>query len=285
MRIAVASGKGGTGKTLLATSLARIWSDDGLEVEYIDADVEEPNGHLFLKPQQVASRRISVPVPALKGESCSGHGKCQEACAFHAILSLGDSVMVFNELCHGCGACSISCPDGALLEKQREIGTIRHGFSLAMRFREGLLDVGEARSAPLIEEVVRGSGGDGRLAVIDCPPGTACSAVAAVEGADLLLLVTEPTPFGLHDLLLAVEMGRALNLPMAAVVNRADLGSRAVWHALEKEKIPVLAGIPFRREIAEAYSASRMTVEESPEFRGMVAALGDSLLDNAGGEP
>ncbi len=282
MRIAVASGKGGTGKTLLATNVARLWADQGHNVTYVDADTEEPNGHLFLKPDVSMEVRFKVWIPALDEATCAGHGKCQEICAFNAILSAGGSVIVFNELCHSCGACILACPDQALVEKEREIGSVFIGTAGNADFFSGRLDVGEARATPLIEEVVHLVENAAGIAIIDAPPGTSCSAVAAVRSADFLLLVTEPTPFGMHDLELAVGMGRTLGLRLAAVINRSDLGDDQVRRFLNRESIPVLAEIPFDRAVAEAYAAARLPIEECESFKQTMIDLGGNLLAAVG---
>jgi MinD superfamily P-loop ATPase len=284
MRIAVASGKGGTGKTLVSTSLTRLWSSRGLAVTYVDADAEEPNGHLFLNPKIESRTRFAVKVPVLKGKSCAGHAKCQEICAFNAILSAKGSIIVFDELCHGCGACLLACPDGSLIERDREIGTVFAGRTGEAGFISGSLDVGEARVTPLIEGTVHRAGNAGGIVVVDSPPGTSCSAIAAVEGSDLLLLVTEPTPFGMHDLELAVEMGRTLGLSLAAAINRADLGDNRVRKYLDAEGIPTLAEIPFDRSVAEAYAAGRSCVDECDAFREKIIELGRGLMAITGAE-
>lgn len=278
MRVAVASGKGGTGKTLISTSLTHLWSSNGYATTYVDADVEEPNGHLFLSPEIKMETRLRVLVPALAEERCAGHGKCQQICAFNAILSTAGGIIVFNELCHSCGACVLACPDHALIEKKREIGTIYVGTTGKADYVAGRLDVGEARVSPLIDAVVRLARSNDRLMLIDAPPGTSCSATTAARGADLLLLVTEPTPFGLHDLELAVGMGRALGIRLAAVINRADLGNQQVRQFLDRESIPVLAEIPFNSKIAQAYAEARLPFKDCRSFSRTMIELGDRLI-------
>jgi MinD superfamily P-loop ATPase len=289
--VAVASGKGGTGKTLIATNLAWFLAEAGHGVTLADTDVEAPNAHLFLAADadEPARRPCEVPVPYLFAGTCSGCGDCQRACAFNAIVTLKDRVMVLPELCHGCGACALSCQERALGERNRPIGTISTirslGPSAASAWRArtsmvwGTLNVGEARAVPLVEGVLRRADAiDHPIQIVDAPPGTACTAVAAVEGADLVLLVTEPTPFGLHDLELAVEMCRALGRPTAAVVNRSDLGDRRVHDLLAREGIPLLGEIPFSRELARTYAGGqlagpRIAGPRVPEVRSGGAAI------------
>jgi MinD superfamily P-loop ATPase len=287
MKISVASGKGGTGKTLLSVSLARLWGDQDRAISYVDADAEEPNGHLFLSPRLEGERPFFVKVPTLSGETCAGHGKCQEICAFHAILATKGGVLVFKELCHGCGACLLACPDGALTEVDRKIGTISVGDSNGVRFHGARLDVGEARVTPLIAAVVEDALAAGqepdRIFIIDSPPGASCSAIAAIEKADLLLLVAEPTPFGMHDLELALQLGEALGKKMAVVINRSDLGDGGIDELLTRWKIPVLARIPFDRSVAESYATGGMPVLECAAFKEKIVALAEGL-DNVVGE-
>ncbi len=267
MIVSFASGKGGTGKTLLATNLA--WMMSGRRpATYVDADVEEPNGHLFLKHADALVRRFAVALPKLVAE-CTGCGTCQKVCAFHAILALKNRVVLFQELCHACGGCVLACPERALAERPHEIGAIAIARQDELRLVSGRLDVGQARATPLVEAVVaagtRDHGTD--LVIVDCPPGTSCAAMAAVRRADLTVLVTEPTPFGLNDLRLAVEMCRALGREVAAVVNRSDLGDRDVLRYLDREGVPILGQIPFERDIATGYARGQLALERSAALR------------------
>jgi len=283
MRIAVASGKGGTGKTIVSTSLVWSLAARGREVTYIDADVEEPNGHLFLHPEIEQTHRFRVTVPFLRNGTCSGCGECQAHCAFNAIVTLSDRVMVFPELCHSCGVCRLVCRDRDLFEAPREIGTIDIGVATTpdpIGFRSATLDVGEARATPLIHGLLQGTPPHG-LAVVDAPPGTSCSAMEAVRGADLVVLVTEPTPFGLHDLAIAVDMCRELERPVAAVINRCDLGDVAVRRYLDDEEVTVLAEIPFLPVVASAYARGRIAAAESPAFRDRIEAIAGALARGA----
>ena len=285
MRIAVASGKGGTGKTLVATNLAWFFAEAGHRVTYVDADVEGPSGHLFLEIQQAQERFFSVPIPTLLGGSCSGCGECQRACAFHAILGLKDRVMLFPELCHGCGACFIACPSSALQEARRQVGTICSAQNGRLSFWSAELKVREPRAAPLVRGLLEAACAEpdhvAGLLLVDGPPGTSCPTVEAVRGADLVLLVTEPTPFGLHDLELALEMCRLLGLPHAAVINRCDVGDGKVKALLEEQGVPVLAEIPFSREIAAACAAGELAARCSGAFRRIVDRLAWAVIERA----
>lgn len=293
MRIAFASGKGGTGKTLLSTSLA--WSlarDPDRVVVYADADVEEPNGHLFLAPKVTSRPPITVPLPTPVPDRCTGAKRCEAACAFHAILVVGTQVLVDQDLCHACGACTLVCTDKALVEVPFAIGALRVGATGRLAFVGGELDVGQARATPAVDATVAAAvaHADALAAdtlVVDCPPGTSCATMASVRGADLVVLVTEPTPFGLHDLRLAIAMCRAMGLPVAAVINRADLGDGAVREALTAEGVPLLAELAFDRAIATAYAEGAVAAERSPAVRAAVAAIAAyaAALDRASSLP
>ncbi|NLH48988.1 MAG: 4Fe-4S binding protein [Myxococcales bacterium] len=262
MILAIASGKGGTGKTTLAVSLAAIVDKP---VTYVDCDVEEPNGHLFLLPHLEDKEEITVPVPRVDHSRCTFCGKCREVCRFNAIAVLPQSVMIFDELCHGCGGCALVCPEKAIREQPRPIGTIENGRAGRIAFVEGTLKVGEAMSPPLIRAVKQRLPKGGRC-VIDAPPGTSCPMIAAVRDADVCLLVTEPTPFGLNDLKLAVETLRALGRWFAVVINRDGIGDHRVEDYCRAEGISIAARIPESRAIAEAYSRGRIAVDAVPEI-------------------
>ncbi len=269
MIISIASGKGGTGKTTVATNLAVCLDGD---VQLLDCDVEEPNAHLFIQPDIQRVEAVTTPVPEVDLNKCSFCGKCAEICQFKAIVVLGTTVLPFHELCHSCRGCVRVCPEGAIHEVGRELGVIERGRRNGLEFVHGRLRVGEAMSPPLIRKV-RESTRPGAVTIIDAPPGTSCPVIASMKGADFVLLVTEPTPFGLHDLALAVGAVRILGIPHGLVINRSDLGDDRVWDYAKKEAIPVLMNIPFDRRIAEAYSRGEMLVEAMPEWKERFAAL------------
>jgi MinD superfamily P-loop ATPase len=264
MIIAVASGKGGTGKTTVATSLALAVNDR--PVQLIDCDVEEPNAHIFMKPRIAKSEVVCVPVPVVDESKCTRCGKCAEVCQFNALAVLKDRVMIFPNLCGGCGACKLVCPENAISEKKREVGVIEFGSSNGIKFSHGKLNIGEAMATPVIRELKRRIGRECET-IIDVPPGTSCPVIESVRGSDFVLLVTEPTPFGLNDLELAVEMLRALNLPHAVVINRSGTGDSGVDKYCQKQKIPIILRIPFDRRIAEGYSYGIRLIEIQPEWR------------------
>ena len=265
MRIAVASGKGGTGKTTVATNLAYVAARDGRTVAYLDCDVEEPNGALFLGPDITESHPVRVSIPEVDVAKCTGCGLCGRICQYSAIVPMNGKVLVFPELCHGCGGCWLVCAPGAVTESHRVTGRVEQGNAGNVRFTQGILDVGQAMSPPVIR-AVKTTAPEADLVVIDAPPGTSCPVIESVRGADVVLLVTEPTPFGLNDLRLAVEMVRALGLFWGVVINRAE-GPDSETHVwCRAEQIPVLAEIPDDRRVAEAYSRGEMICEALPEY-------------------
>ncbi len=249
MVIAVASGKGGTGKTTVAVNLSLLIENS----QYIDCDVEEPNGHIFLKPKIERSVEFCLPVPKIDEDRCIKCGRCTEVCEYHALVLIKDKVLFFPELCHGCGACSYFCEQGAIEEVGKAIGVIEIGRSENIDFAQGKLKVGEAVATPLIRELKRYIKKD-RTVILDAPPGTSCPVIETVKGVDFVILVTEPTPFGMHDFILAKGVVEKLSIPYGVVINVCDIGDRKIFDYCEKEGIPILSKIPFSKEIAEAYS-------------------------------
>jgi MinD superfamily P-loop ATPase len=263
MIISIASGKGGTGKTTVATNLA---VSLGKGVQLLDCDVEEPNAHLFVNPVFENTEVVAAAIPEVDEEKCNLCGKCGEICRFKAIVVIGNTVLPFAELCHSCGGCMAVCPEKAIREGERVLGIIEAGRSGDLEFVHGRLRIGEAMSPPLIRKV-RSFTKPGVITIIDAPPGTSCPVIASTKGADFALLVTEPTPFGLHDLKLAVGAVRILGIPCGLVINRSDMGDDKVRHYAQAESIPILMEIPFDRSIAEAYSRGQMLVEVMPEWK------------------
>lgn len=272
MKVTIASGKGGTGKTTLATSLAVVGGEMGLRVAYVDCDVEAPNGHLFLKPTIEQRKPVYLLVPKIIEDACDQCGLCAQACLFSALVWVGLRPLVFPELCHGCGACLIACPRHAIIERPREIGVVEIGMSDRVSFVHGKMKIGEAKSPPVIR-AVRAATRDVDWQIIDAPPGTSCPVVTAARDSDYVILVTEPTPFGLHDLKLAVAVMRKLALPFGVVINRADIGDDRVEAYCAKEEIPLLLRIPDDRRIAEAYARGEMMIEAVPQMRVSLASL------------
>ncbi|MDZ7262153.1 MAG: ATP-binding protein [candidate division KSB1 bacterium] len=269
MIISVASGKGGTGKTTIATNLAL--SLDG-QVQFFDCDVEEPNAHIFLKPHITKTKIFGTPVPLVDKTQCTYCGKCGEICQYHAIVVIKENVLVFPELCHSCGGCWLVCPENAISQTEREVGVIEQGTVQGMEFYHGKLRIGEALSPPLIRAVKKYID-PSKIVIIDAPPGTSCPVIESVKRSDFVLLVTEPTPFGLNDLVLAVEVVRALQIPCGVVVNRSDIGDRRVQEYCQRENIPVLMEIKNDRKIAEAYSNGIPLVEVFPEYKDRFLSL------------
>lgn len=265
MIIAIASGKGGTGKTLVTTSLALSLKNQEM-VQLLDCDVEEPNDHLFLRPVITSSEPVSIPVPRVDYSRCTFCGVCAEVCAYKALAVVPESVLVFDQLCHGCGACSYLCPVNAISEENREMGVVKSGNAGNIEFVQGRLTVGEAMAVPVIRRVKEKIDRD-RTVLLDVSPGTSCPVVEAIDESDYCLLVTEPTPFGLHDLTLAVETVRQLDVPCGVIVNRAVEGQTRVHEYCAAESIPVLADIPLDREIARLYSEGITLAEGMPQWQ------------------
>lgn len=277
MIVAVASGKGGTGKTTVSVNLARSL---GSAVQLLDCDVEEPNAHLFLRGRQIGTEVVSIPIPEVDESLCDACGECCRFCRFHAIVSFGSSPLVFPELCHGCGGCALVCPRGAIHEAGRRVGVVETREVDGITLVQGRLDVGVAMVPPLIRVVKSRLKNGGMTVILDAPPGTSCPVIATLRGSDFVLLVTEPTPFGLHDLRLAVDMVRELGLPFGVVVNRMGIGDNRVHLFCREQEIPILLEIPDDRRIAEAYSRGELIVEALPEYHSQFATLLWNIRDS-----
>src|SRR4030042_1115410 len=277
MIISVASGKGGTGKTLVATSLA-LSLKDRERIQLLDCDVEEPNDHIFLKPVITGSEAVCIPIPEVDEKKGTYCGRCAEVCVYHALAVLPQHVLVFPNLCHGCGACSYLCPEKAISEVGREIGVGECGHSDGVEFAHGKLNVGEAMPTPVIRRVKAKANRDG-IVIIDVSPGTSCPVVESIKDSDFCLLVTEPTPFGLNDLILAVETAKKLKVPCGLVINRAGAGNGEVEEYCLKENLPVLLTIPLDTEIARLYSRGITLVEGMPQWKESFLRLFESIQE------
>ena len=279
MIISVASGKGGTGKTTVAVNLAMYLIQNGSEkIQFLDCDVEEPNAYIFLKPEIEKSQKVSLPVPEVNEDKCTFCGKCAEVCAYNALAVLKDKVLVFPQLCHGCGGCTLFCPEDAINEKQREIGVLEQGKSGKIDFIQGKLNISEPMATPVIREVKNKINPDG-ITIIDVPPGTSCPVIEAVNRSDFCLLVTEPTPFGLNDLKLAVEVLKKLKIKFGVIINRAGIGDEKVKKYCGDEEIEILTEIPYDRNVAVLYSQGISILIEA-DYAKIFEKLWDSIQRN-----
>ena len=274
--IAVASGKGGTGKTTIATNLAQVVCGSGQKVQYLDCDVEEPNGHIFLKPQITGSQEVTVDVPQVDLDKCTACGKCGEICQYSAIVCIKEHVLTFEQLCHSCGGCRRVCPADAITAKALKVGDIEFGKAGNVDFVSGKLRIGHVRTPSVIKEVKKCIK-EGHFAIVDVPPGTSCPVVEAVKGTDFVLLVTEPTPFGLNDLKLAVGLVREMALPFSVVINRYGIGNKDVEKYCEAENIEIVLKLRDDRRIAEACSSGKMMVDELPEYKSYFSGVYEYL--------
>jgi len=295
MRIAVASGKGGTGKTTIAVSLLLSLAalEDGTrpsKLQLLDCDVEEPNAAIFVKPVIEGQEEVGILLPEVDPALCTHCGRCAEVCAFHAIAVFGEKVLVFPQLCHGCGSCTYNCPTGAIQERMSPTGTISWGSvpdCPGVRFGQGKMNVGEAMANPAIRALKKKMlpEVDGGVTILDAPPGNACPVVETLRGADFALLVTEPTPFGLHDLRVAVQVARGeLQIPTGVVINRDGIGDDGVLAFCAENDVPVLLSIPLDRRIAEAYADGIPLVDAVSEYRQDFVGLYHKILTLVEGE-
>ncbi len=283
MILTVASGKGGTGKTTVATSLALAIAD--ISPVLLDCDVEAPNAHIFLQPQFNQRTEIGLPIPEVDEVRCTGCGRCAEVCQYHAIVVMGGKVLVFPELCHGCGSCTLQCPEEAIKEVPNLLGVLEAGPAKdGIYFAQGVLNVGEPMAVPVIRELKQWQPfPEGHTIIRDAPPGNSCPVVETIQGSDFVLLVTEPTPFGLHDLRLAIQLTRELDIPAGVVVNRDGVGDEGVEEYCRKEGIPILMRIPLDQRIGKAVARGEALVEAFPEylpqFRELYTQI-QSLIDS-----
>jgi len=273
MIISILSGKGGTGKTTVATSLALSLSN----AQILDCDVEEPNVHIFIKADLKGRETVSIPVPQIDESRCGHCGKCQEVCAYNAIAVLKEKVLVFPELCHGCGSCSYFCSKEAIKEVDKEIGVVEFGERNGLGFVHGKLNIGQAIAPPLIRSVKEHIDSE-KITIVDAPPGTSCPVIESIRESDFCVLVTEPTPFGLNDLTLAVEVLKKIKINFGVVINRSDLGDDKTEAYCKKENIPILMKIPFERKIAEGYSRGETIVEVLPEWKKNFERLFENII-------
>lgn len=269
MRITIASGKGGTGKTFVALNLAFSLQD---EVNLVDCDVEEPNLHLFLKPTITQEDRVYQMVPKVEEEKCNQCKKCVLVCAYHALTLLNEKILIFPELCHGCRSCLLFCPQKAILEEYRELGVVEKGIRGKIHFYQGRLNIGEALAPPVIQYLKKRWEWKG-YTILDSSPGTSCPVIETVKGSDYIILVTEPTPFGLHDLKLALGMCRLLEQKVGLIINRCDIGDKSVLEYAQKEHLPVLLSIPYHERIAKSYAQGEILVENDPYFQSLFQSL------------
>ena len=277
MIVAIASGKGGTGKTSVAVNLARMLDTP---IQLLDCDVEEPNAHLFLAGTPIGEETIHIAVPDFDADQCDACDKCVEFCQFNALASVGKTPLLFPELCHGCGGCMLVCPQDAIREKDYRIGVVKTARAGSITLKSGCLDVGVSLASTLVH-ALKERLEDGITTILDAPPGTACQAVATLRGSDFVVLVTEPTPFGLHDLTLAVDTVRALDLRFGVVINRVGVGDDRVQRYCAAEDIPILLEIPDDRRVAEAYSRGELIVDALPDYLAHFAQLWHNIAHHA----
>lgn len=279
MKIAIASGKGGTGKTMVATSLAASLSGQA-SLSFLDCDVEAPNAHLFLKPEFTVEEPVKVPIPEIDPDTCTLCGRCVEVCQYHALAKIGERMLVFPQLCHSCGSCKQVCPEGAIHEVGKPIGTLRAGKTLSgITFLNGELAIGEPMPTPIIREVKKAAPSS-NLTIIDCPPGASCSVVTAVHDADYVILVTEPTPFGWHDLKQMLGVLEQTGTPAGIVINRDGIGDPAIEDQLAALPLPILMRIPFRAEIAANLARGELLTEILPEYRDAFQSLYEQIIEH-----
>jgi MinD superfamily P-loop ATPase len=277
MIVSIASGKGGTGKTSVAVNMALSIEN----VQFLDCDVEEPNAYLFLNAKICETRPVTVSVPFVNEKMCDHCRKCADFCQYNALFAGADKILVFPELCHSCGGCLLICPKKAMIEGKHRIGTLLRGSAGNLELVYGELEVGEPMAVPVIREVKRHIK-KGKNVIIDSPPGTSCPVIQTVSGSDFCVLVTEPTPFGLHDLKIIVQVLENMKIPLGVIVNRAGIGDRKIYEYCKEKNIPILLEIPYQRRIAELYSRGIPFSLEMPEWKTRFQSLFSSIAELVG---
>lgn len=274
MRIAVLSGKGGTGKTLLSVNMAAAVSTTS---QYLDCDVEEPNGHLYFKPEELITEEVNVKIPFVDPILCNGCRKCVEFCKFNALAYI-NKLIVFEDICHSCGGCTILCPENALSEKDKSIGRIERGISENVRVLSGILNIGQASGVPIINQLLKESSKSEDITIIDCPPGSACIVMESIKDADYCLLVAEPTLFGVHNLDMVVELVELFNKPYGVVINKSMNGENPVRDYCEEKGIKILEEIPFDNELGTLNSNALIATRESEKYNKLFTSILETIV-------
>lgn len=273
MKIAVLSGKGGTGKTLVSVNLASVANSS----MYIDCDVEEPNGHLFLKPKNITEKNVNVKIPQVNNDLCNGCRKCVDFCRYNALAYIKDKLIIFDDVCHSCGGCTLVCPNNAISEKDKAIGKIQKGVSNQVEIHTGMLNVGEATGVPIINELISDKNND-KLTIIDCPPGSACVVMESIKDADYCILVAEPTLFGAHNLKMVYELVKLFNKPFGAILNKCLNDENPSEKFCIKNNIKILGKIPFDNELGKLNSEAKIIVKENKKYYDMFSSLLDKVI-------
>ena len=281
MIIAVASGKGGTGKTTIATAFAQALSKAKKSVSLLDCDVEAPNSHIFIQPEFDQFEDVNLLIPSVDPETCTGCGKCAEVCQFHAIVVIGGQTLVFPEMCHGCGSCTLICPEKAITEIPNQLGVLEGGLSQeGIRFGHGILNIGEPMAVPVISKLKKWQDlMDAEVVLIDSPPGASCPVVESLRGSDFIILVTEPTPFGLHDLKQAYQVAQELGIPAGVIINRAGIGDTGVEQYCEDVGLQIFMQIPLEREIGHGIAQGKSLLEIKPEYESRFLQLHHQIIE------
>ena len=281
MKIAIASGKGGTGKTTIATAFAQALSKANNSVSLLDCDVEAPNSHIFIQPELDQFEDVNMLIPSVDAETCTGCGKCAEVCQFHAIVVIGGQTLVFPEMCHGCGSCTLICPEEAITEIPNRLGILEGGLSReGIRFGHGILNIGEPMAVPVISKLKKWQDlMDAEVVLIDSPPGASCPVVESLRGADFIILVTEPTPFGLHDLRQAYKVTQELGIPAGVIINRAGIGDTGVEQYCEEVGLKIFMQIPLEREIGQGIAQGKSLLEIKPEYENRFLELHLQIIE------